>query len=371
MSGVRADLGSTGVKIKIEHWVGQQVTDGDPCFMQYNEKLAGIKARLLAIYNQYFLRDEPFSVHQIRLNYQNKTEYIGFMDGFDRWLSAMQKRRDLSDGSKESYHFKREKVLKFLIAKKLVKIGLHEFDERRFDDLKTWLTDDEKHEKSTVRQVLTVTKQMLRWCYKKKLVTTFELDGVSVKKPKPKDPIFLTVEQFNDLKKPFANAAMQRVADVMVVYCRTGFHYADLKRMAKNADTAVRTGIDGNPWIYHQRLKTDVKAKVPIWEEVATVVEKYGGWNKLPIISNQQMNKWLKLIAAARNWPEPLASKISVKTGRKTLTDWLLNEEGWSEESVKVLLGLRSTESLEPYGRADERRVVNELKRSRELKKAS
>jgi len=61
----------------------------------------------------------------------------------------------------------------------------------------------------------------------------------------------------------------------------------------------------------------------------------------------------------------PVNPDLTVKAGRKTLADWLLNELGWSREAVKVVLGLKSDRSLDSYVREDERRVLNELRRQK------
>ena len=121
-------------------------------------------------------------------------------------------------------------------------------------------------------------------------------------------------------------------------------------------------------------------AQVPAdaWPEVNEIVKKYGGWEKLPILSNQKMNDYLKLVAAEMNVAIMQISlqerqsrnlnyfpvKLTVKAGRKTLADWLLNELGWSKEAVKVVLGLATDKCLDSYVREDERRVLRELRRS-------
>lgn len=53
-------------------------------------------------------------------------------------------------------------------------------------------------------------------------------------------------------------------------------------------------GLDGKDWIFWERVKTNVKVKVPFFKEVNDVIDKYGGWENLPIKSNHKMNTWLK-----------------------------------------------------------------------------
>lgn len=106
------------------------------------------------------------------------------------------------------------------------------------------------------------------------------------------------------------------MADAFVIYCRIGFHYNNLKEVVKDPSIKLRRDLIGNEWIYHDRIKTGETAKVlSFWKEIAPIIEKYGGWHRLPILSNAKMNDYLKVIAAERRLP----SNLSVKHGRTTL----------------------------------------------------
>ncbi|WP_420156152.1 phage integrase SAM-like domain-containing protein [Siphonobacter sp.] len=374
LDGKRAELNSTGVKIRIEHWdhATKSVSKQDPEAFWKNDKLSVIRNKLNSIFSDFYRKGQPVSAEKVKAIYEGNTANLTFMEVFalfqkdaakrveaDRNEKLKRKRR-LSPDTLRQYETHRKKVLAFLIAQKRPRIAVADFDDLIIDRFMAWMSDELKHEDSYTYKVAVTVRAITAFAKRNRFIQENPLNDVLLSQPTAKKPVSLSLQEFEDLRdRPFKNPFMQQVADVFVIYCRTGFHYLDLKLMASNAENAVRPGVDGKDWIYHNRAKTTITAKVPIFSEVKAVVEKYGGWDKLPIISDQQMNKWLKLIAAERN----LYPKLSVKIGRSTITDWLLNVLHWSEDSVKVLLGLKGRDTLKHYGRSDERKVAQEMAR--------
>lgn len=82
----------------------------------------------------------------------------------------------------------------------------------------------------------------------------------------------------------FSHLITQEVTDLFVLYSRTGFHYQDLMQILRKPDAYIITGIDGRQWISKPRQRTGVDAKLPIekFKEIKEIVDKYGGWEKLP-----------------------------------------------------------------------------------------
>ncbi|PHK31438.1 hypothetical protein VF13_39200 [Nostoc linckia z16] len=217
------------------------------------------------------------------------------------------------------------------------------------------------HEDSYIRKHCQTIKQVTRWAKISKLTDFNGLDGYKVPGVKGKSPLTLPDGEFARLcQHKFKNPYMQEVADIFIILCRTGFHYGDLLDFVENYQSAFQRGIDGEKWLIKDRIKTDVTARIPQFQEVAAIVDKYGGWDKLPLKSLQKMNQWLKLIAGELYFHP----KLSTKAGRKTFTDWCYNTLNLTTDAVKVLLGRLSDKGLEVYGRPDERRVINELKQS-------
>ncbi len=381
INGVRAELYSTHLDGKCEDFdvERQRFKSSDPNYLYKNGRLNEIEGDLLDIYTTLSRRKKPFTPHQIKELYMTGELELRFMDIFDKWLKALRDMGIPKEQTVSRYEDIRDNVLKFLISKQKQTDLLENFDLDMLHQYRNWLKK-QAFADSTIRKHQSVVKQMVTWAKREKYLAQNPFDGYRIKHEKLKPHIYLSVSQYELLRThQFSTERLQRVADVFVIYCRTGFHWQDLKDMAAVGEKVIYQ-VAGYDFINWTRIKTKEVAKVPAmsWPEVNEIVRKYGGWEKLPILSNQKMNDYLKLVAAELNVVikkmtlgerrernlQPVNPELTVKAGRKTLADWLLNELCWSREAVKVVLGLKSDRSLDSYVREDERRVVQELRRN-------
>lgn len=382
-NGERIELGSTNIKIETEDWdvVKKRVKSESANASIKNEILATIESDIFMAYNDLLRKKKIFDVKILKeaiLKVGNdnvdlpEPTFIEVFDMFLKQIANPDENEALSKGTLTKYKNVRDCLLNFLIHEKQLKTKISEFDEKTLRIFKLYMKNTLAYAPITIHKRCQVVKQAATWGIKNvNECLQNHLDNVTFKEPEQEEHVYLTDQQFQLLKKhKFRTKAKQEVADVFILYCRTGFHYADLKEIIKNSQNesnenkAERKGIDGEKWLYKSRVKTSVTAKVPFFEEVHEIIAKYDGWKNIPIKSNSKMNDTLKLIADELGFPEELILKISVKAGRKTLTDWLLNIKGWSTEAVKVLLGIKNSRYVDKYGKADERRVVLEMQRN-------
>ncbi|MGM9512348.1 hypothetical protein ACS5NO_31735 [Larkinella sp. GY13] len=155
---------------------------------------------------------------------------------------------------------------------------------------------------------------------------------------------------------------LQRIVDLFLFSCYTGLHYDDVQTLKANE---IVDGIDGREWLMKARVKytdSDFFGEriqcVPLHPKAKILIEKYAGVENLPKISNDKYNDYLKQV----QYLAEIRINLSVKIGRKTLTDILLNALNASEEAVAAMLGHSSTRFVKYYGRADERRIASEVK---------
>ncbi|SDG56182.1 hypothetical protein SAMN04487996_1202 [Dyadobacter soli] len=172
-------------------------------------------------------------------------------------------------------------------------------------------------------------------CQKEKWISENPLDDYKTGHERIERPEYLDSIQLGRWKNHhFTHPTAQKVADLFVLYARTGFHYQDLIQIIKKLTDYIITGIDGKQWIVKPRQKTEIEAKVPIdqFPELRAIVSKYRGSGKVPTFSNAKMNEWLKLCAADVNMKLVPAQRIypelSVKHGRTSFCDYCLNELG-------------------------------------------
>lgn len=366
ISGQQTDLGSTGLTIWADHWDGRQISDQDPESFFKNEQLDIMRNQLRAIFNDLFRRKEKITGEKIKRAFRGQVTHISLLTAFELYLkdSAQDPDRDLEGSSLEVYDNVRKKLVNFLISQKALDLLVEDFDLVWVKKYRAWMKQlpltggKTGHQDSYIVKHTQTIKNVLTWAKLNKLADSNPLEGLRIKNATYGDPVYLSEEQFQRLRTfQFDNSHMQQAADIFIILCRCGFHYGDLLDFVSKYKTALRKGVDGELWLIKDRIKTEVGIRVPQFAEVKAIVDKYGGWEKLPLTSLAKFNSWLKLVAAKLDLPRDLSSKA----GRKTFTDWCYNSLLLSTDAVKVVLGRKTDKGLEVYGRPDERRVASEL----------
>jgi integrase len=374
VAGEQMDICSTGIEIWKDHWDGKRISKKEPQAQFWNEQLDIMSNHVRAIYNDLLRKKEKITAAKIKRLFNGQTAIVTILSAFELYLkdSAIDQERDLDPETINVYDRVRKKLVDFLISEKALDLLVEDFDLDWMKKFRNWMKTVQVNARQVghadsyiIKQAQTI-KNVLIWAKLKKIADINPLEGIKFKGPVWDDPVFLSDAQFEKLRKhKFKKSYVQETADVFVILCRTGFHYGDLKDFVKQYTTALRKGVDGEFWVIKDRIKTEVKIHVPIFDEVTLIVDKYGGWEKLPLRPLTKFNDYLKLIAAELDLPEDLSSKA----GRKTFTDWCYNTLHLSTDAVKVVLGRKSASGLEVYGRPDERRVAAELEKSKEMQK--
>jgi hypothetical protein len=365
VAGERAEIGSTGLSIYHDHWDGQRISNHDPEAFFKNDQLDMMRSQLRATFNDLFRKREKITAAKIKRLYLGRSGNVSLASTFELYLkdSRTDRERDLTESSLTVYDNVRKKLIDFLAKEKTLDLLADDFDLAWLKRYRNYMKQI-GHADSYVAKHSQTINNMLKWAKLHKLIDSNPLEGYRVKGATFDDPVFLTEEQFQQLRThTFDNRYEQQAADVFIVLCRSGFHYGDLKDFVKQYKTAIRKGVDGKPWLIKDRIKTKVKIHVPQFDEVKEIIDKYGGWEKLPLTSGVVFNRWLKSIAGKLHFHEDLSSKA----GRKTFTDWCFNTLMLSTDAVMVVLGRKSAKGLEVYGRPDERRVAADLKQSKAM----
>lgn len=390
IDGERAELGSTHIEVAIEHFddTTKRVLHLNPNAQLYNLRLQQeYETRVLAIYNDFVFKRITIRAERIKKVFlgQEDNDSLRLMDCYDIYLKAYEKRTKVQtddDRKKKKKRKKRlslsslrplrncrTKMLEYLIQTQNINISIGELDHDFFEEYEQYLWNRDYEESYIVKQLRVLTT-ITRWLKRKKLISNNPFAGIEVENEEAKDPNKLDLEQFEAwCNFEFSNKYAQLAADIFKLYCRTGFHYADLREVVRNPDLYFRKGLDGNIWIYKPREKTEEIAKIPIEafnKSIKPVIDKFGGWKNVPIPSNNTMNDWLKICVAQINFYLPQELKIyeglSVKHGRTTFAYYWINVLGRTKESLLPILGRKSDWGLDRYVRIDERAVIAQLK---------
>ena len=112
---------------------------------------------------------------------------------------------------------------------------------------------------------------------------------------------FLTKDELQSIEN--LSSSIERlvvVRDLFLFGCYTGISHSDIIELNRNN---IVTGIDGNPWIMTNRIKTGTPFKIPLLSRAANLIDKYKEHFRtcdtdslLPKLSNQKLNSYLKEI---------------------------------------------------------------------------
>lgn len=365
INGSREEIGSTHIKVHNSTWLesSQRISDQDPMSNFKNEQLSLIEGRLWAIYNDLLRKGQSVTAEKVRLLYE-VPDSITYMAAFALFQKEYDANPKIAESSRKTLKNIRQLVIRYLIDENKLNILIEDFDEDILKGYQVWAQNHDYEESYIIRSSRGI-KQITSFAKRKKLILADPLVDFKISHEKLKKPAYVDSIQLKVWRKhKFMHPTAQIVADIFVLYARTGFHYQDLMQIIKDPDEFIFTGIDANQWIIKSRQKTQVDAKLPIqnFEEIKEIVDKYQGWKNIPTFTNSTMNMWLKICAAEVNLKlnraQRIYPKLSVKHGRTSFCDYCLNELGIARDALLTMMGRVSAAELERYVRGDERGVV-------------
>lgn len=185
-------------------------------------------------------------------------------------------------------------------------------------------------------------KVYIREAYQLDMIKKNPYDGFSISRGESSARKYL---EENELKKVervnLPDQATSNVRDCFVFCCYTGLAYADLAKFSWK-DITER---DGKKYIDDVRQKTGVPYKIQLLSPAMRILEKHN--YKLPIISNQQYNLRLKVLASYAGINKPLTSHMA----RHTFATWALSQ-GIRIETVSKMLAHTNVVTTQTYARA-------------------
>ena len=178
--------------------------------------------------------------------------------------------------------------------------------------------------------------------------------------------MFLNDDEIEMLSaKDFKNERLSLVRDIFLFSCFTGLAYIDTQKLTEHN---ITIGLDNNKWIFTKRQKTKTTSNIPLLTQAEKIIEKYktnpiciNKGRLLPVLSNQNMNAYLKEIADICGVNKELTYHIARHTFATTFT--LSN--GVSIESVSKMLGHKSIKTTQHYAKILDAKVsadMNDLK---------
>lgn len=226
----------------------------------------------------------------------------------------------------------------------ITKITSTDIENFKLDLLKTY-------EGTTVACMLSKVRTAFIYAINNDKLNTNPFSKVSVGK-KTKDVEKLDDDEVEVIREKSFVGRLEYVKDLFLFQCYTALSYVD---MANLTQSDIKCD-DGIYYIRKPRQKTKVVFFTVLTDEALQILHKYD--YKLPILSNQKYNSYLKEIGDICQIRKPLHSHLA----RHTCATRLLNS-GIPIEIVAKVLGHTNTEQTRHYAKLLDKSVINAFKK--------
>ena len=164
---------------------------------------------------------------------------------------------------------------------------------------------------------------------------------------------YLTESEIKKLySQVFATERLTRIRDLFIFQVYTGLCYSD---MAALTTANIEVGIDGKQWVIINRAKTNNRCAIPLLPIALEILIKYN--YKLPVVCNQDMNRYLKEVGKLCSITKLLTTHI----GRHTFATTVCLGHGIPIETVSKLLGHTSLVTTQIYAKITDRKTANDM----------
>lgn len=308
---------STGYRIDIDKWDEDKQRVKNGCTNKLKQSASEINSDLLKYYTDIQLIFKGFEVKEVlptpdqikeafNLKYKKveneETQKLAFTLAFDEFVKECGTQNNWTESTFEKFAAVKNHLTGF--DKNLT---FEVLDESKLNEYVTYLRTKKNLRNSTIGKQLGFLKWFLRWCMKKGYCNnnSFETFNPKLKTTKKK-VIFLSwkeLTQLREYKIPETKKYLERVRDVFLFTCFTGLRYSDVFNL-KKSDIK-------NNHIEVTTVKTADSLIIELNDYSRTILDKYKDIhfenNKaLPVISNQNMNNYLKELGEIAGINEPI-----------------------------------------------------------------
>jgi integrase len=374
IKGVTTYNFSTEIDIEQERWLGTTMLINPirAKDSQNNEKLRQIESDIMRAYN-YLVREElpisPKLVHALYIENRQRQfrpfeivkdvppSIITVVDAFlEEKLTDVGIKLNMRT-YKRYITFKKHFV-DYLKALKKLKEPITEFNAILANGFILWLKQTRNYDPSYANKHKDLITGIIDqassyrskdWVFQlstKKLVSLHEQ-----KKPK----VYLSRAEIEQIENTTLPERFEKVRDLLMMLVETGLHIADYKILRKQS--TYRQIKDGIRWVRIERQKNNNPVDVIITDKALGIIEKYGGLNKLPYISGQKCNDYLKNLAEYAR----IQKNLSTKLGRTSFADFYMNIKKFPPEVVSRMLGHSSLRSIGDYADINIKRINDEF----------
>ncbi len=365
---VRATPFSTGIRCLSDLWNGdkQEITGLDA----KNETLATIKQQIRTIFNLLLNTGQAISADKIKELFTGEVKAEKTLIVFAcQWLKS---KKDLlpsglvTQSSADMYGVYIKNLTNYLEYSHQQHLLLNDVDENFANNFVQYLLTVPKKvfrgetkigfDAGYVEKLASFLKRLIKEAHRKKDVkeNTLLYSKFRLKKEE-KELVFLEIYELKKLENhQFTSETSQRVVDLFIFQCYTGFAYSDIYEFDYQQHTII--GHDKKVWISKKRKKTGETALLPFFKKAREIWEKYGG--KMPTYSNNNYNHYFRDAIV----PLGIDKYLTTHCGRKTAAMMFI-ENGCDFDNVAEMVGHANAKMTKKYyAKVRTQRIAEQIK---------
>lgn len=329
----------TQVKVYPNQWDDRKKVIRSMESIQLNAILDSMMNNINEFISSLIKNNQPFDFEKLNYFLEKSNKSVSYID-FVRM--RIEERTDIEESTRKQHR---------TLLKSLEDFGRINY----IDDLTKQniiLYDDFLHKQGisqpTVYNYHKRNKRYIHEAMKFELISDDPYDGLTFERGKFDKRKYLTEQELYKMETCEINSqSIDRIRDLFLFQCYTGFAYSDFAKFDFERDVENR---NGKYIIADRRKKTNEDYYIVLLSPAMKILKKYNF--KLPIISNQQYNIMLKVAAQYAK----INKSITTHVARHTFAVFALNN-GVSMEVVAKMLGHSNIKTTQIYAKVLNREV--------------
>lgn len=326
--------------------------------VEINRRLDELRASAISIYREQSAVRERVTAEEV------KCLLLGMAFGQETLLSYFrshieyfEKRVGVNRVAKSvhTYRCAYEHVERFLLKRfRLSDIPFSALDRSFIDKFDLYLRTERQLAPNTIVLYMSRLHTVINKAIAAGIITADPFAGYEPSRPERKRR-YLTREELRRLMiTPLSVPRLYLVRDLFLFSCYTGISYGDMCRLtAVNLETAE----DGTTWIKATREKTNVEFEIPLLDLPRHIINKYRDimpdGKLLPMYGNSEINRGLKLLAAACG----IDRKLTFHMARHTYATEITLSHGVPMETVSRMLGHSRVDTTQIYAQVTDNKI--------------
>lgn len=323
----------TGVKLYSDQWDERKKVINSMQMLELNRSLDEQIRTIQDWVNELIRKREPFDFEKLErfIKFSNKSE--NFIEFIER---RIEERQDITESTKKTHRTFSESLRAFgriTYFSDLTKENITIYDD--------WL-HEKGYSQPTVHNYHKRMKRYINEAIKFELIDKDPYSGLHFERGKHQIRKYLTEDELKKIiEAEIPSKTVRQVRDLFVFQSYTGISYADLAKFDFKKDITKK---NGKMVIHDVRQKTEETYFIVLLSPALEVLEKYKFI--LPVISNQQYNLRLKIVADYAK----IDKNLTVHMARHTFATMCLNN-GVKIENVSKMLGHSNIKTTQEYAK--------------------